>query len=252
MATRFAIYAAPGSGPADSVGLLLREKAEQWLGRSAAGDPVTPGVPIGWTRAALDAMTAGPRRYGFHATLKPPFRLAGDQTPEELDAALARFAARTAGTVIPALSLARIGGFFALVPGAPAPGLRVLADEVVKGFDAFRAPATSAELARRNPARLTPRQRELLATWGYPYVLDEFRFHLTLTDAIADGHRPEVERAARDWFTPLLGADVPLDVLALFTEAAPGAPFALRSLHQLRPAPSSPRAIQPADSEGAR
>ena len=235
-APRFAIYAAPGTGPADTVGLLLREKAEQWLGRSASGDPVPPGVPAGWTRAALDAMTAGPRRYGFHATLKPPFRLAGGRTPEELDAAVARFAARTAGTVIPALSLARMSGFFALVPGAETPGLRALADEVVRGFDDFRAPATDAEIARRNPARLTPRQNELLAAWGYPYVLDEFRFHLTLTDRIPDSHRPQVERAAREWFTPLLGADVPVDALALFTEAEPGAPFALHALHALQPA----------------
>jgi len=197
-------------------------------------------------------MTAGPRRYGFHATLKPPFRLAAGRTPEELDAAVARFAAGTAGTVIPALSLARISGFFALVPGAQTPGLRALADEVVKGFDGFRAPATGEEIARRDPARLTPRQNQLLATWGYPYVLDEFRFHLTLTDRIPDSHHREVERAARDWFTPLLGADVPVDALALFTEAEPGAPFALHALHPLRPAPESQHATEPADSEGAR
>jgi putative phosphonate metabolism protein len=252
MTRRFAIYAAPGSRSADTAGLLLREKAEQWLGRSASGDPVTPGVPAGWTRATLDAMTAGPRRYGFHATLKPPFRLAGGRTPEELDAALARFAARTPGTVIPALSLARIGGFFALVPGAQTPGLRALADEVVKGFDGFRAPATDAEIARRDPARLTPRQSELLATWGYPYVLDQFRFHLTLTDRIPDGRHPQVERALSDWFAPLLGATVPVDVLALFSEATPGAPFTLHSVHQLQPDPARPHATQTTDSKGAQ
>ncbi len=98
----------------------------------------------------------------------------------------------------------------------------------MKGFDDFRAPATAAEVARRDPDALTPRQRELLTTWGYPYVLDEFRFHLTLTDRIREGQRAAVERALGDWFAPLLGAAVPVDALTLFTEAGPGAPFALQ------------------------
>jgi hypothetical protein len=250
-APRFAIYAAPGSGSADGAGASLRERAEQWLGRSVTGEPVTPGIPAGWTRAAVDAMTVSARRYGFHATLKPPFRLADGCAPEDLDAALARFATGSAGAVIPRLSLAPIGGFFALVPGAEAPGLRALADAVVKGFDGFRAPATGAELARRRPASLTPRQRELLDRWGYPYVLDEFRFHLTLTDRIPQRQHPGVRRVLSDWFAPLLGASVPVDALALFTEAEPGAPFTLRAVHRLQPAPSHWQAAEPAGSQGA-
>jgi putative phosphonate metabolism protein len=249
---RFAIYAVPGTGSTDAAGALLREKAEQWLGRSASGDLVQPAVPAGWTREAVDAMTANARRYGFHATVKAPFRLAEGRTPTELDAALARFAAGHAGAVVPRLSLARLGGFFALVPGAEAAELHALADEVVTGFDGFRAPATEAELARRFPASLTARQRELLNAWGYPYVLDEFRFHLTLTDRIPDGRRPAVERALRGWFAASLGANVPIDALALFTEAEPSAPFTLRAVHPLQPNPHPGMPITAADSEGAR
>jgi hypothetical protein len=249
---RFAIYAAPGVRPADTVGVLLRRKAEQWLGRSVSGDPVTPGVPVGWTRAAVDAMTVSARRYGFHATLKPPFRLAAGRTAEELDAAVARFAADSAGAVIPKLTLARLGGFFALVAGAEAPGLHALADEVVKHFDGFRAPMIEAELARHDRASLTPRQRELLRTWGYPYVLDEFRFHLTVTDRIPDERRPEVERALSDWFAVVLGADVPVDALAVFTEAGPGAPFELHAVYHLKPDHPQRRPGEPTDREGVR
>jgi putative phosphonate metabolism protein len=249
---RFAIYAAPGVRSADAVGVLLRRKAEQWLGRSVSSDPVTPGVPVGWTRADVDAMTVDARRYGFHATLKAPFRLAEGRTPEELNAAVARFAAGTAAAVIPQLTLARLGGFFALVPGAQAPGLRALADDVVMAFDDFRAPATEAELARRNQATLTPRQRELLTTWGYPYVLDEFGFHLTLTDRIPREQRPAVERVLTDWFAELLGADMPVDALGVFTEAEPGAPFELTAVHHLQPALARPRPAEPADTEGVR
>jgi putative phosphonate metabolism protein len=251
-APRFAIYAAPGTGSADSTAASLRERAEQWLGRAAAPGPVTAAAPAGWARADIDAMTVSARRYGFHATLKPPFRLADGRTPEELDAAIARFAAGSAAAVIPRLSLASMGGFFALVPGAEAPGLHALADEVVKGFDDFRAPPTGAELDRRNPAALTGRQRDLLERWGYPYVLDEFRFHLTLTDRIPRGQRPRVRRVLGDWFAPLLGASVPVDALALFTEAGPGAPFTLRAVHRLRQAPARRQAAGLADSQGAR
>ena len=253
MTARFAIYAAPGSGPAvDGVSAALRERAERWIGRSVTGNPVTPGVPAGWSRAAVDAITADARRYGFHATLKAPFRLAGGRTPEELDAAVARFAAGHAGVVVPRLSLARLGGFFALVPGAVAAELHALADEVVTSFDCFRAPATEAELARRNQAALTPRQRELLKAWGYPYVLDEFRFHLTLTDRIPHPRRLEVERTLHGWFGPLLGATLPVAALALFTETEPGAPFTLRAVHPLQPISASLRAAGQTDSEGAR
>jgi Protein of unknown function (DUF1045) len=249
---RFAIYAAPGVRPTDTVGVLLRRKAEQWLGRSVSADPVTPGVPDGWTRAAVDAITVNARRYGFHATLKPPFRLAAGRTPEELDAAVARFAAGSAAAVAPRLTLARLGGFFALVPGAEAPGLDALADEVVRAFDDFRAPPTEAELARRNQASLTPRQRELLSTWGYPYVLDEFGFHLTLTDRIPRERRAQVERVLSDWFGALLGADLPVDALAVFTEAEPRAPFRLHAVHHLTAARPQRRPADPTPSEGVR
>ena len=252
MTARFAIYAAPGTGSADALGAALREKAEQWLGRSVSADPIAPGNPARWTREAIDAITVDARRYGFHATLKAPFRLAEGRTPEELDAAVARFAAGHGGAVIPQLTLARLDGFFALVPGAQAAELYGLADEVVTSFDGFRAPATEAELARRNPASLTPRRRELLQTWGYPYVLEEFRFHMTLTDRIADERSKEVERTLSAWFSPLLGATVPVDALALFTEAEPGAPFVLHAVHPLQPVPSSRRAVRPAVSEGTR
>jgi hypothetical protein len=247
---RFAIYAAPGIGSADAASTLLRERAEQWLGRSASGAPVTPGVPAGWTREAVDAMTISARRYGFHATLKAPFRLAQGRTPEELDAALAQFAAARERVLAPRLRIARLGGFFALIPGAEAAELYALADEVVTAFDDFRARPTEAELARRDPASLTPRQRELLKAWGYPYVLDEFRFHLTVTDRIPAQQQSAVEAALNGWFAASLGATVPVDALALFTEAESGAPFTLQAVHPLQSQSGVP--THATDSEGAR
>ncbi|ADP81568.1 DUF1045 domain-containing protein [Pseudofrankia inefficax] len=252
MTWRFAIYTAPGTGSGDARGVALRERAEQWLGRGVSGDPVTPGTPAGWTRPGIDAITVDARRYGFHGTLKAPFRLAEGRTAAELDAALARFAAAHHGAVIPALSLVRMGGFFALVPGGPAARLSALAADVTTSFDGFRAPPTDAELARRNPAALTPRQRELLSAWGYPYVLDEFRFHLTLTDRVPPDRQPDVERTLTGWFAASLGATVPVDTLALFTEAEPGAPFALHAVYPLRPIPVPAQTEALTESKGTR
>jgi hypothetical protein len=245
---RFAIYAAPGAGSADPAAALLRERAEQWLGRSVAGDPVTPGVPAGSTREAVDAITVSARRYGVHGTLKAPFRLAPGRTPEELDAALAQFAKARERVLVPRLRVARMGAFFALIPGAEAAELYALADAVVTAFDGFRDPSTEAEFARRDPVSLTPRQRELLEAWGYPYVLDEFRFHLTVTDRIPPERQPAVERTLNGWFAGSLGATVPVDALALFTEAEPGAPFTLQAVHPLH----SGGPTRAAHSKGAR
>ena len=258
MTGRYAIYAVPGTGtaapgrPTDGAGPALRQRAERWLGRGLGGDPVSAAVPDGWTRAQVDAITVDARRYGFHATLKAPFRLAGGRTAGELDTALARFAASRRPVTIPRLTLARLGRFYALVPGEAAAPAAALADAVVTGFDQFRAPLTEAETARRHPATLTPRQRELLAAWGYPYVLDEFRLHLTVTDQIPRRRQPAVEDVLTRWFAADLGATVPLDTLALCTEIGPGAPFALRTLYPLRPWHPAVRPWHPAEGEGTR
>lgn len=236
MSGRVAIYAAPGALATDAPGQDLLARAESWLGRSATGAPVESSVPAGWTRADVDAITVDARRYGFHATLKAPFRLADGRSLDELETAVARFAAERPVVSAPRLSLTRIGRFFALTPGAAAEPLYALAAEVVKGFDEFRAPTSAAELARRDPAGMTERQRELFARWGYPYVLDEFRFHLTLTDRIAPERQAAVESVLAEWFGDVLGRTLPVDALAIFTEAEPGAPFELRSAHPLCPA----------------
>lgn len=248
---RAALYAAPGTPSVHPGAARLRTLAEQWLGRSVTGDPVTGATPLGHSRSSIDAITEDARRYGFHGTLKAPFRLARGHGLDELDGAVARFAARRPHVVLPALSLTRIDGFFALVPGVPAPRLDAIANDVVVRFDRFRAPLSDADRARRDPATLTERQRELLDTYGYPYVLEESRFHLTLTDRIPAGQQPEVERMLRSWFDEVLGQDVPIDAVALFVEPEPGAPFVLHAAHRLHPTLTSRTAEAPA-SEGTR
>nr|WP_228495002.1 DUF1045 domain-containing protein [Clavibacter sp. VKM Ac-2873] len=243
---------------------MLRERAEAWLGRSVAGGSPAPApaAPAGWTRAEVDAITVDARRYGFHGTLKAPFHLADGRDAAELDAAVAGLAGARAPVALPGLRVAALGGFLALVPTAPSPGLDALAADVVTGLDAFRAPPTEAETARRDPASLSPRQRELLAAWGYPYVLDAFRFHLTLTDRIPAAALPRAEADLAAWFADATDRPVAVDALALVVEDAPGAPFRLRSVHPLRADPDGPaqdprpahdpRADPALDPEGTR
>lgn len=207
---RYAIYYAPQAGG-------LAEVTAAWLGWDPARGEALPHPD-----AAIAAITEAPRKYGFHGTIKPPFHLAPGQTADALHAACTLLAARLAPVILSGLRLDSIDGFVALLPEGDTAALADLAAEVVVALDAFRAPPSEAEIARRRPDRLTARQRSLLAEWGYPYVLDQFQFHLTLT-----GQLPEAQaRAAMAVLQPLLTPHLPrpfvLDELALFGEAGDG------------------------------
>ena len=222
MSYRFAIYWAPPRGAA------LAEIGEAWLGRSAESDGslARPHLP-GFGANELEAATAEPRRYGLHATLKPPFRLAEGGSVAALEAALDDFARRQPSVIAPALQLKRIGRFLALVPGARTRALDTLAAAVVAAFDAFRAPPDAAELARRHAAGLSPPQAQNLARWGYPYVMEEFRFHVTVTGAIETALADRLTPALETLFAPVLTLPLEITELALFAEPAPRAPFRL-------------------------
>lgn len=205
---RYAVYYSPPPGPFADFGAA-------WLGWDVAkgrkvAQPDIPGLD-------LPAMTAAPRRYGFHATLKAPFRLAEGKEPKELTATVAALAERTAPVVLPCLDLARLGPFLALVSNENDLPLAQLGAAMVTALDPLRAPLTEAERARRNPDRLTLRQREFLDRWGYPFVLEEFRFHMTLSGPLTDA---ALDRVA-DALAPLLGVvpqPLPIEDVCLMGE----------------------------------
>jgi putative phosphonate metabolism protein len=223
MSERYAIYFAPAAGSD------LARFGDRWLGRDAQTGEAVPQPELdGLDADRLRALTEAPRHYGFHGTLKPPFHLANGCDVDDLRRAMAGFAARQAAFEIAALQLREIGDFLALVPAAPAPALSSLADACVTEFDAYRAAPDAAELAKRHAAGLTPRQAELLARWGYPYVLDEFRFHLTLTGPIADPtERKRVADILQPLVAPLLGQPMPVRELSLFHQPDRATPFHL-------------------------
>ncbi|MFT4150296.1 MAG: DUF1045 domain-containing protein [Paracoccaceae bacterium] len=209
---RYAVYYAPPAGE-------FAARAAAWLGwDAAAGREVAP-PDLGLPAAGI---TRDPRKYGFHGTVKPPFRLATGQSADALNQAMAGLCADLPPVSLPGLRLKNLDGFLALVPqGDPAP-LCDLAAGVVRALDPFRAPLTEAEVARRRPERLTVRQRQLLDLWGYPYVMEEFRFHLTLTDRLEPEMAAQAETVLSAHFAPVLPAPFTVDELCLFGEAADG------------------------------
>ncbi|MCC7274052.1 MAG: DUF1045 domain-containing protein [Alphaproteobacteria bacterium] len=239
MRPRHAIYWSPPAGSG------LARFAAAWLGRDPGGGIVgaRPAVP-GFAAAAVDEMVAEPARYGFHGTLKPPFHLAAGTDRARLDAAFDAFAAARPPFTAPKLALRAIGGFLALVPDAPAPALDALAADCVAFFDRFRAPSEPGELERRRRADLSPRQQELLARWGYPYVMDEFRFHLTLTGRLAPEVRPRLLAALAPLAAPFCTQPLAVDQIALFVQPGPDAPFTIVRRAALRGADSDNRRHQ--------
>lgn len=189
--SRFAIYDLPA-------GTEWAQRGASWLGwdaqcARACQHPSLPG---------LDDVTMMPRKYGFHGTLKAPFRLAAGIALDDLQDAVATLALRTAPARCDGLELAKIGRFLALIPRGDASDIAKLAARCVTSLDPFRATTTDAELARRRAAGLTPAQETLLMQWGYPYVLGEFRFHITLTGALEPEALERWHAQAESWLPP--------------------------------------------------
>lgn len=159
-------------------------------------------------------VTADPRKYGFHATLKAPFALGPGRTEAELLKAFATFAA-PATPKIP-LVVSAISSFIAVIPAAPSVELAALAQTCVEAFDAFRAPLTDRDRARRRPDRLTKRQLAYLDRWGYPYVADEFRFHMTLTGSLPRERHETIMALLGGLFAGITATPRPIDRIALF------------------------------------
>lgn len=206
---QFSRYAVYDLGPQ-----RLAECGARWLGWDAvAGQELAPMGPAHWTDT--------PRKYGFHATIKAPFRLATSATEQQVIEAFAALAATLPPVDLPRLSLVNLDGFLALIPQPQPAALTALAQRVVEALDEFRAPLSEADIARRNPASLDPIQRSNLERWGYPYVGDQFHYHMTLTGRLSAEDTTAAEAALAAELDAMLQAH-PLNELALMGEDANG------------------------------
>ncbi|NSL23204.1 DUF1045 domain-containing protein [Agrobacterium tumefaciens] len=221
LAVRYAIYFSPAKDHP------LTEAASRWLGRNAFSGAQHDD------HAAYAEMTEEPRRYGFHATLKAPFELSEKYSEADLVAALEQFAASQSVFDIPRVVIGALGPFFALVPDRTYQPLQDFAAEIVDHFDRFRAPLSETDIARRRPQNLTESQRQNLSLWGYPHVMDDFHFHMTLTGRIDESDAPAIQDVLSTKFSEFVDRPLTISGLALFVEETRGAPFTVHRWHPL-------------------
>ncbi len=173
--TRIALYAVPAPHTP------LARFGHAWLGWDCETACETRHPRIARLPAPVEQITAVPRKYGFHGTLRAPFRLVADSHRQALRAAVAKLAGGRPRVDVGRLVVSTIGPFVALTPQGRCAALDDLAACVVRDLHPFAAAPGEDELARRRKAGLSPAQDSLLAKWGYPYVLEEFHFHMTLS-----------------------------------------------------------------------
>lgn len=210
---RYAIYFAAGA-----------DSALSRFGAELLGYDAYTGNELAFTADALRVapdwrdVSADPRKYGFHATLKAPMALTSGRTEAELMAACAAFACKERPLPVIRPIVDSISGFIAVIPAEPVEALQELAADCVRDFDSFRTELTAEDRARRRPEKLSERQRDYLDRWGYPYVMEEFRFHMTLTGRLDAERRGPILEMLRERFAALKIDALVIDRIALFRQ----------------------------------
>ncbi len=233
---RYAVYFTPSEDDP------LTKAAANWLGRDAfSGELLTAPSFDGLPAEEISSLTGEPRRYGFHGTIVAPFRLADGVGLADLEESFDRFCAKTTSFFIEGLRigqlgpLGQLGSFLALLPTEAEYQLSAFAADAVLHFAPVRAALTEAEIERRDPSKLTTRQAAYLRRHGYPFVMDEFRFHMTLSERLPEETLARVQPALERRFEAFTGRPFAIDGLALFIEREAGAPFTVHSYRPLRP-----------------
>jgi putative phosphonate metabolism protein len=214
---RVAVYYAPElDDPLWAVG-------NRWLGR----DPETGATFAGPQGIDIPNLTDEPAGYGLHATLKPPMRLAPGTRYDDFARAVAELAEGLAAFPLPPLAVENLDGFLALREQEPSADLQALADSAVATLDGFREQPEAAELARRRRHGLTEAEEAMLERWGYPYVFQLWRFHITLSRRLEAEEMAKARPVAAAYFAESLTYPRRVSSLAVFTQRAAGAPFLL-------------------------
>jgi putative phosphonate metabolism protein len=219
---RYAVFYAPKQDSA------LADFGCSWLGWHAENKCAMDRPNIeGLSKNEIENITKTATRYGFHATLKPPFHLAEGKTVEQLDLAIQSMAASLSPLKAGPLKLAKIGSFIALVPSDGALEISTIADTCVSLLDGFRRPLSHVEVMKRRANRLSESQDALLLKWGYPYVMDEFRFHLTLSDRLEGEQMNRIYKSLETECAEILSHPFMIEDICLFGDPGNGQHFHL-------------------------
>ena len=218
---RYAIYYIPSND-------LLYKLGSSWLGwDTVLRQPVSQ--PEISNNINIEKITETPRKYGLHATIKAPFRLADGVSVSELERQL-RNLCLSLKPIEFSLEVSELNGFFALTPTVKNTELRKLHSKVVRELDYFRAQPTKEEIIKRRENQLTSEQDQNLIKWGYPYIFEDFYFHITLTGKIPEDYRNKVKDEIENFFQPVLQQKINLSELALVGEAKDGNFYVIRQM----------------------
>ncbi|MEO1323827.1 MAG: DUF1045 domain-containing protein [Pseudomonadota bacterium] len=217
---RYAIYYAPSDET------LLWKTGSEWLGRDAySGNRVERREFPGTKDEDIDRLTSSASHYGFHATMKAPFVLKEGSTEDQLLKYLKSFS-RKQSSFEAKLSVRPLGQFLALRLVSGVEQMRLLHEDCVKKFDKFRAPLTMEDIERRRKANLSPDQDARMLEWGYPYIFDDFRWHMTLSNRIlSDSTRDKVLGQLQDLFKDVVSKPIRIDGVAVYRQVDRNAPF---------------------------
>jgi Protein of unknown function (DUF1045) len=223
---RYAVYFTPRANTQWALA------GSQWLGRCIfSGKVFEAPVVEGMTPNELNALTQEPRRYGWHATLKAPFRLAvNPQAASEgaLVDAMTRLVSSMQAFTLPPLRVGMMRNFVALRADGDQKRINAIARACVTNLHYLAQELDEQALARRRKAHLSPEQDRMLVQWGYPWVLEQFQFHLSLSgpvDRLNLDTRWALLNAAQQHFA--IEEDCRFDQISLFFEPHPDAPFEL-------------------------
>jgi len=206
---RYGIYYAPEAG-------AFADFCSSWLGWDAAKGQICAHSQMAGLPCDISEITETPRKYGFHGTIKPPMRLTG--TYEDFLTDFNAICARLKPVKCDSISLAQLGRFLAFVVDGDTSKLAALAADVVKTMDAHRSPPNEIELEKRRKASLTSAQEAMLQAWGYPYVMDEFKFHLTMSGKMAKRDTAQVKAVLEPHVAHLIPRPFEVRDLCIFGE----------------------------------
>ena len=201
---RYGLYFKPKAGSA------LAEFEDKWFAANRPNEVI--GIP---------------KRYGLHATLKAPFKLDEQKTFDGMFAAIKQLSAGFSPIQVGELVQRKIGSFLALVPKSNCPDLDRLAFECVRMIDPYRAPIEVRELERRRTVSLSSEEEKMLRNWGYPYVKDSFRFHITLTGNLDEKQVKYIQPELGDLLKPVLSEPLMIEDICLVGDPGEGKPFRL-------------------------
>jgi hypothetical protein len=220
---RYAICFAPEQGSA------LEAVAHAWFGRDSSGTVIARQSAVaGVSRERIEQLTRMSASFGMHGTLKPPFELMPHATEKGLLTVAEVIAKSWAPFEIPPLELGEVGFIISLMPESSSTALENLATMCVRAFDGFRLPLSEAEEHAYKRRRLTVHQRQMLEHWGYPYVMEEFDFHLSMTDYVHDDtERAAIMKAVEAATAPVLHKPLIMRELTVFRQKAADAPMSI-------------------------